>query len=93
MIEGVANEAGDEVHSWMGAHLPGPGWVPFDPTWGRHPGDREKHLAAVTAAHIPLVIGIGLAASDGCSYSVYWCWWGSQSTSISSTGYDWTVRP
>jgi len=91
MIEGVTNMEDDEIHGWMEAYLAGLGWVPFDPTWGRHVGDREKCLAAMTADHIPLVIGIGLDAFNGYSYWAYWYWWGSTSTSVSTTGYDWSV--
>jgi len=92
MIEGVTNMAGDEVHNWMEAYLAGLGWVPFDPTWGRHPGAREAYLAAMTPDHIPLVTGIDLDAFGGYSYWAYWYWWESERMYISTTGYDWSVR-
>lgn len=92
VIEGVTNSEDDEVHDWVEAYLPGLGWVPFDPTWGRHAGARDTWLAAVEPNHIPLYIGIGPDALDGYGYWVYWYWWGSTSMSISTTGYDWDVQ-
>jgi len=67
-LEGVTNEDDDEIHGWVEAYLPGLGWVPFDPTWGRNPGERDTWLGAVKPNHIPLYIGIGPEALNGYGY-------------------------
>ncbi len=68
--------AGNVKHNWLLLNLPGSGWVPVDPTWGRFPNQRDDFFAAIDDQHILLTLGRNPAPLN--SYHGYtYTWWGS----------------
>ena len=75
---------GQNKHDWLEIYLPGSGWVPMDPTWGRSSYDRETYFAGMTSDHIILTQGRSPEPLNGYHYYSYRYWWGETSTSVSS---------
>jgi transglutaminase-like putative cysteine protease len=76
-LEGVTYRAGERPdpsqikHDWLEAYLPGHGWVPLDPTWGRFPERREGYFAQMSADHIVVTRGRNLTTLGGYHYFYY----------------------
>ena len=68
---------GQNKHNWVEMYLPGTGWVPMDPTWGRVPGKTERYFGAMSADHIVVTQGRNLDTLNGYHYWAYYYWWDS----------------
>jgi len=77
--------SGENKHDWSEIYLPGYGWLPVDPTWGRFPHQRERYFAAMTPDHIIVTRGRTLIMLNGYHYYAYRYWWDGDETSISSS--------
>lgn len=77
---------GDVKHDWLEVYLPGTGWVPVDPTWGRSPSDRDTYFAGITPDHVIVTRGRNPAPLAGYHYFYYQYWWGATATDGSTDG-------
>lgn len=75
---------GSIQHDWSEIYLPGNGWVPVDPTWGRFRNKRSQYFAALTPDHIIVTRGRNLDSLNGYHYYYYRYWWDEVSTEISA---------
>jgi transglutaminase-like putative cysteine protease len=77
-------QEGQNKHNWLEAYLPGSGWVPLDPTWGRTPNLRDKYYAAITPDHIIVTQGRNPELLDGYHYFSYTYSWETESAEVVS---------
>jgi transglutaminase-like putative cysteine protease len=71
------SDPGEIKHDWLEAHLPGIGWVPLDPTWGRFPQRRDSFFARMSPDHIVVTMGRNLSTLGGYHY-FYYTWAGEE---------------
>lgn len=74
---GAGSDLGETKHDWVEAYLPGHGWVPLDPTWGRFPDKRDAYFGHISPDHIVVTRGRNLSTLGGYHY-FYYNWRGQE---------------
>jgi transglutaminase-like putative cysteine protease len=80
----------ENKHDWAKVYLPGIGWVPVDPTFGRDPSSRNQYFASLPADHIIITQGRNLDQLMGYHYYAYQFWWNGESTNVSNEE-EWSI--
>lgn len=70
-------DLGEKKHSWVEFYLPGTGWTPADPTWGRLNNLRNKEFSQSDGKHMKVLTGENLDILGGYFYYYYKIWGGT----------------
>lgn len=83
---------GRTEHAWLELYLPGVGWAPVDPTFGRFKGRRDAYFAHLPADHIIVTRGRHPSTLRGASYYTH-LYWPGDSARITIEDASWQITP
>jgi len=97
-LEGLAylveedSALGRTEHAWLEVYLPGVGWTPVDPTFGRFPTHRDAYFGRLTPDHIVVTRGRHPSTLRGASYWTH-LYWPGDSAVITVEDAGWRIVP
>ncbi|MCJ7775196.1 MAG: transglutaminase-like domain-containing protein [Desulfobulbaceae bacterium] len=91
-LENDRDNDGLQEHAWLEVYLPGIGWAPMDPTFGRSPLTRSEYFGKVPADRFIVTRGRNPSTLRGGSYYTY-IYWPGNATSIKLIDQGWQITP